>query len=40
VHGRRVLPTFHPSAALRWGPDGEPVRLLRADLAEAARLVA
>lgn len=39
VQGHRVLPTYHPSAALRWGPDGEPARLLRADLAEAARLV-
>jgi DNA polymerase len=38
VDGRRVLPTYHPSAALRWGPDGEPERLLRADLATAAAL--
>lgn len=39
VTGRRVLPTYHPSAALRWGPGGEPERLLRSDLAQAARLV-
>jgi uracil-DNA glycosylase family 4 len=40
VGGVRVLPTYHPSAALRWGPAGEPRRLLRDDLAlalEAAR---
>jgi DNA polymerase len=40
VDGRRVLPTYHPSAALRWGPGGEPEQLLRADLAQAAALVA
>jgi uracil-DNA glycosylase len=40
VDGRRVLPTYHPSAALRWGPHGEPEQLLRADLARAAELVA
>ncbi|MBW3640046.1 MAG: uracil-DNA glycosylase [Actinobacteria bacterium] len=33
--GYRVLPTFHPSAALRFGPGGEPRRLLREDLALA-----
>ncbi len=31
----RVLPTYHPSAALRGGPAGEPRRLLREDLALA-----
>ena len=36
---RQVLPTFHPSAALRFGPHGEPLRLLRADLALAAQAV-
>ena len=36
--GRRVLPTYHPSAAIRSGPAGEPRRLLREDLALAARL--
>jgi uracil-DNA glycosylase family 4 len=35
VGGVRVLPTYHPSAALRHGPQGEPRRLLRADLALA-----
>ncbi|MCU1671922.1 MAG: Uracil-DNA glycosylase [Frankiales bacterium] len=39
VGGRSVLPTYHPSAALRWGPGGgEPERLLREDLAAAAAL--
>ena len=37
VAGTRVLPTYHPSAALRFGPQGEPRRLLRDDLALAAR---
>lgn len=36
VGGRCVLPSYHPSAALRWGPGGEPERLLREDLALAA----
>lgn len=36
----RVLPTYHPAAALRSGPKGEPMRLLREDLALAAELVA
>ena len=40
VGGRRVLPTYHPSAALRSGPQGEPRRLLRDDLALAVRLTA
>jgi uracil-DNA glycosylase family 4 len=35
--GVRVLPTYHPSAALRSGPQGEPRRLLREDLALAVR---
>ena len=35
VGGVRVLPTYHPSAALRFGPAGEPRRLLRDDLALA-----
>ena len=35
VGGLRVLPTYHPSAALRFGPAGEPRRLLREDLARA-----
>ncbi len=36
--GSRVLPTYHPSAAIRSGPRGEPRRLLREDLALAVRL--
>ena len=32
-----VLPTYHPSAALRFGPRGEPRRLLRDDLALAVQ---
>jgi uracil-DNA glycosylase len=36
--GRRVVPTYHPSAALRFGPNGEPRRLLRDDLAFAMTL--
>ena len=40
VGSRRVLPTYHPSAALRGGPAGEPLRLLREDLELAVRLVA
>jgi len=36
--GYRVLPTYHPSAAIRFGPNGEPRRLLREDLALAAEL--
>jgi uracil-DNA glycosylase family 4 len=35
-----VLPTYHPSAALRFGPAGEPLRALRADLELAASLAA
>lgn len=35
--GLRVLPTYHPSAALRFGPAGDPMRLLRDDLALASR---
>lgn len=34
--GTRLLATYHPSAALRFGPAGEPMRLLREDLAAAA----
>ena len=37
VAGLQVLPTYHPSAAIRYGPAGEPRRLLREDLALAAR---
>ncbi len=38
VRDVRVLPTYHPSAAIRFGPAGEPRRLLREDLALAVRL--
>jgi uracil-DNA glycosylase len=39
VDGRRVLPTYHPSGALRYGPNGEPMQALYADIALAASLV-
>jgi uracil-DNA glycosylase len=39
VDGRRVLVTYHPSAALRFGPRGEPALALAADLTLAARLL-
>lgn len=39
LHGRRVLPTYHPSAAIRFGPAGAPLAALRADLALAASLL-
>ncbi|MFN2539779.1 MAG: uracil-DNA glycosylase [Mycobacteriales bacterium] len=39
VDGRRVLPTYHPAAALRGGPLGEAMTRLREDLALAVRLV-
>ena len=38
VAGLSVLPTYHPSAAIRFGPAGEPRRLLAADLSLAVRL--
>lgn len=40
VGGRRVVVTYHPSAALRFGPKGAPMAALRADLAWAAGLLA
>lgn len=39
VSGRRVLPTYHPSAAIRFGPRGMPRAALREDLALAANAV-
>ena len=39
VAGRRVLPTYHPSAAIRFGPNGAPLAALRADLRTAAALL-
>lgn len=38
--GWPVLVTYHPSAALRFGPAGAPLAALRADLATAGRLLA
>ena len=40
VRGASVFPTYHPSAALRFGPRGEPRRLLAEDLRAVARLLA
>ncbi|MDQ1688652.1 MAG: uracil-DNA glycosylase [Frankiaceae bacterium] len=40
VDGRVLVATYHPSAALRFGPKGEPRRLLQADLELAAALLA
>jgi DNA polymerase len=39
VDGRKVLPTYHPSAAIRFGPNGAPLAALRADLTRAAELL-
>lgn len=36
---RRLLVTYHPSAAIRFGPAGEPMAALRADLQTAAGLL-
>jgi DNA polymerase len=36
----RLLPTYHPAAALRGGPAGTAMTALREDLARAAELVA
>jgi uracil-DNA glycosylase len=36
--GRSLLVTYHPSAAVRFGPNGEPMRSLQEDLTTAARL--
>jgi uracil-DNA glycosylase family 4 len=38
--GRRLLVTYHPSAAIRFGPRGAPLAALRDDLAEVARVLA
>ena len=37
--GKPLLVTYHPSAAIRYGPRGAPLAALRADLAAAATLV-
>ena len=39
VGARRVLATYHPSAAIRFGPRGAPMAALREDLTRAARLL-
>jgi DNA polymerase len=39
ILGRMVVPTYHPSAALRFGPAGAPMAALRADLAYAVSLL-
>jgi DNA polymerase len=40
VSGKIVVPAFHPSAALRSGPEGAQMQALRADMATLARVVA
>jgi uracil-DNA glycosylase len=37
--GHVVVPTYHPSAALRFGPGGAPAQALRADLRVVADLL-
>jgi uracil-DNA glycosylase len=39
VNGQRVVATYHPSAAIRFGPAGAPLAGLRADLALVAGLL-
>ena len=38
-NGRRVYVTYHPSAAIRFGPNGAPRAALAADLRQIAQLV-
>lgn len=38
--GRALLVTYHPSAAIRFGPKGEPLAALRADLRRVAAMLA
>jgi uracil-DNA glycosylase family 4 len=40
LEGRQVVSTYHPSAAIRFGPAGMPRAALRDDLALVARLAA
>ena len=40
VSGRTVVPTFHPAAALRSGPNGTQMRALRSDVETLAGVVA
>ncbi len=35
ANGRRLVATYHPSGALRYGPNGAPMQALRDDLARA-----
>jgi uracil-DNA glycosylase len=37
--GRRLLATYHPSAAIRFGPAGAPMAALRSDLRTVAELL-
>ena len=37
--GRALVVTYHPAAAIRFGPRGAPVAALRSDLAMVARLL-
>jgi uracil-DNA glycosylase len=37
--GRQLLATYHPSAAIRFGPAGAPLAALRSDLRTAAALL-
>jgi uracil-DNA glycosylase len=39
VSGLRVLATYHPSAAIRFGPNGAPMAALREDLAYAKKVI-
>ncbi len=39
VDGWQVIATYHPSAAIRFGPSGAPLAALREDLDMAARLL-
>lgn len=39
VDGRKVIATYHPSAAIRFGPAGAPLAALRKDLDFAARVL-
>ncbi len=39
VDGRPVVVSYHPSAAIRFGPAGMPIAALRSDLARAAALL-
>jgi uracil-DNA glycosylase family 4 len=40
IDGRQVVSTYHPSAAIRFGPAGMPRAALREDLALVAKLAA